>query len=64
VPRNGQYALTIAHYDVLALTDNAKPGFLQRAYGVEMVYAGYLWQGLNDHFHFSDVRASELLVNH
>ena len=28
VPRNGHYSLTIAHDDVLALTDDPKPGFL------------------------------------
>jgi hypothetical protein len=32
-------------------------------HGVEMVYAGDLWQGLDNDFGFSDVRASELLVN-
>ncbi len=30
VPWNGQYSLPIAHHDMFALSDDAKPGLLQR----------------------------------
>lgn len=40
--RDGQKALTVRHHDVLALTDNAKAGFLQCADGMEMIDAGKL----------------------
>ena len=49
---------------LLALADDPKPGFLQRAHRVEMVYAGDFRQGLDNDFDFPDVGASELLVNH
>jgi hypothetical protein len=49
---------------VLTLTDDPKPGFLQRAHGVEMVYAGDLRQGSDNDFDFSDVGTSKLLVNY
>jgi len=49
---------------VLALAHDPKAGFLQRAHGFEVIYAGDLRQGLEDNFDFSDIFASKLLVNH
>ncbi len=45
VPRNRQDARAVRHDDVLALTDDGKPGFLQGAYGIEVVDARDLRQG-------------------
>ena len=41
-PRDGQNTTTIGHDDVFALTNDLKASFLQRAYCIAMLYAGYL----------------------
>jgi len=45
VPWNRQDAHAVRHDDVLALTDDGKPGFLQSAHGIEVIDAGDLRQG-------------------
>lgn len=63
VAGNRHDALTVAHDDVLSLTDDLETGLLERPHGVEVIDARDLWQGLDDHFDFADVLATELLVH-
>jgi hypothetical protein len=41
----GQDTLTVAHYDVLALTHNLESRLFQCAHGVEVIYIRELGQG-------------------
>jgi hypothetical protein len=41
---NGQ-TLTVAHNDMFSLAHNPEPGFFQRTYGVEVIYAREFGQG-------------------
>lgn len=45
MPRNGQDAPTIAHYDVLALAKDGEAGLFERPDCIEMIDAGKFWQG-------------------
>jgi hypothetical protein len=63
VARDRHDALSVAHDDVLSLAHEPEAGFLECAYGVQVIDARDLGQGLDDHFDLADVLAPELLVD-